>query len=140
MNREIDYNQLDAEFELKQNADIGTMLKNMDVFETGVSIAIKDKYPEMFKALTSQDAKVELTDEEKNALLDWLEIDFAPVIDKHRAAIDFLRTDKQAETEDEIKTLLDLEKSVNTQQSYWGEKHRGKRFAYELVRKLIHQK
>ncbi len=126
--------------EFRQNADLITMLQNIDMFDGGVSQAIKDKYPEMFKVLTSEDAKVELTDEEKNALLDWLEIDFAAVLDKHQPAIDFLRTNSNAESEDEIKILLDLEKSVNTQQSYWGEKHRGKRFAYALVKKLIHQK
>lgn len=126
--------------ELRQNADLITMLQNMDVFDSGVSYAIKEKFPDFFKALAMDQAQAELAQDEKNALLNWLETDFSTVIDKHKSAIDFLRTDNKAESEEEIKMLLDLEKSVNTQQNYWNEKHRGKGFAYELVKKLIEQK
>lgn len=126
-------------FELLQNADLPTMLQNMDTFQGSISQALREKFSELF-GLGQEEARVELSPEEVNALADWLEIDFEKVLDKHKAAIDFLRTDEKAETEEQIKMMLDLEKSINTQQSYWGEKHRGKRFVYTLIKKLINQK
>lgn len=125
--------------ELQQNADLVTMLQHMDMFDGNVSRAIRDRFPELF-SFNTEEAKVELSSEEINALVDWLETDFAPVLDKHKDAIEFLRTDEKAETEEQIKMMLDLEKSVNTQQSYWGEKHRGKGFMYKLIKKLVDQK
>lgn len=126
-------------FELLQNADLVTMLQNIDMFNGNVSRAIREKYPDLF-GIKTEEANVELSAEEINALLDWLEINFEKVLDRYKDAIEFLRTDEKAETEEQIKMMLDLEKSVNTQQSYWTEKHRGKGFAYLLVKKLIHQK
>ncbi len=132
-------NELREKLELQEYADLSTMLANMDVFSSNVSRAIRNKYPELF-SLNQDVAKVDLTVEEKESLLNWLENDLGPVIDDYKDAIEFLKSDSKAETEEQIKMMLDLEHKIDTQEYYWNAKHRGKGFAYKLIRNLIANK
>lgn len=126
-------------YELLQTADLSDMLQNMDKFEDNVSPAIRELYPDLFD-LKDDEVTVELSAQETNDLLDWLEKDLGTGVDDYKEAIDFLRTEDKAQSEPQIKMLLDLENKIDTQAYYWNEKHRGKGFAYKLIKKLIDKK
>lgn len=138
-NSAIKYLEDSNKSEKKRTSDLTDMLQNMDKFEDNMSPAIRESYPDLFD-LKDDEATVELSSQETNELLDWLEKDLGTETDDYKEAIDFLRTEDKAESEPQIKMMLDLENKIDTQAYYWNEKHRGKGFAYKLIKKLIDKK
>lgn len=139
-----------AKIELRQFANLSMMLQHMDEFDVDVSSAVRDQFPDLFSLRPTKE--VELTEQENNAVLGWLINDLESEPDyqnfpeelgqeyqRYKDAITLLGNDTELTDEDRVK-LLELKEKVENKHSYWGEKHRGKGFAYTLIEKLIEQR
>ncbi len=141
-----------ATYEMQRNADLHTMLNNMDMFDSNVG-ALREKFAELFKLRPDLDS-VEITHEESDALYDWLEQDIESslsnvkeipemkrILDEYGDAINVLRGEPiDLDLDSQVVLLQNLKKHVVGRHDYWGEKHRGKGLVYSLIELFIDRK
>lgn len=148
---------MDSDFsrqrDISYNADLPTMLQNVDSYGgEGLGPVIKERFPDLF-SLNSDTARVDLTEEEVNALVDWLiedlrsttgksnDLDMQNLLESYQTAAELLRSPNAASgDEQQLELMKALHKRNNIQGNYWGEKNRAKWLAYTLLNKLLDQK